>query len=57
VSQTSSSWWTKLFGWRQQQQLVNYYDRGVWGNWCEVLWPDAFLQQHRQQLAAHSKLD
>jgi hypothetical protein len=55
----ADAWRSRLFGWRrqqqqqqQQQQYVNYYDRGFWGNWYEVLWPDAFLQQYRQQLAA-----
>jgi hypothetical protein len=59
AADSAGSWRGKLLFWRrqqqQQQQLVNYYDRGFWGNWCEVIWPDAFLQQYRQQLAAHSK--
>jgi hypothetical protein len=63
AADSTGSWRGKLLFWRrqqqqqqqQQQQLVNYYDRGFWGNWCEVIWPDAFLQQYRQQLAAHSK--
>jgi hypothetical protein len=60
AADTSGTWRSKLSIWwrqqqQQQQQFFNYYDRGFWGNWCEVLWPDAFLQQYRQQLAAHSK--
>jgi hypothetical protein len=32
---------------QQQQQHVNPYDRGFWGNWHEVLRPDAVLQHYR----------
>lgn len=54
----SIGWLARLWSRGQQrrrhtqvlQPLVNYYDRGFWTNWHEVLFPDAFLQQYRQRL-------
>lgn len=49
-----------LAKWRQQlwpEKVViempkSIYDKGFWGNWQEVLFPNAFIQQHQSRRPA-----
>lgn len=63
TSSVSSSGWLAKLGlhrrWQQPAPHVklppNRYDKGFWGNWYEVLFPEQFLQQWQQRQAQQKR--